>query len=300
MFTSYAPFWYVSDTDDPDDGHAFYFQQTYNKLVIVRSDAIDVPAKRLKRESYGTLPGWQVQKQYATPGDKPWFCYWNNTLLEAFIYKSQPAVIAPTPTSSSTGTTITPPPTQSTSDVTSSTTGLSITWAQPWETVTTTIDMTTTSCTYTGAASGFPDWMRKYYPEYEQYQGPPSGPPTSMSRLLVKRDDDDDDYAHAADDDNDGDGEYTYDDGSPVFKYLVKIEERRQPQSPAPMCVQYQVLDDYTWNVVTDEGTGEQVTITLEESVPGDTDYPSTTKMRARERRRNLAGQCHCQWMSGE
>jgi hypothetical protein len=293
MVTTFAPFWYVTDLDDPEDGHAFYFQQDYNKLVVVPEGAIDYSSRKMKRDAYGNLPGWLVQKQYATPGDRPWFCYWNNTLLEAFIYKSQPAVIAPTPTSSSASSTITPPPsskstsTPASTPASSQTVSWTISGVDPWSTVTTVVTMPTTSCTYTGVASEFGGWMHSYYPDYEHYvKGGPGGsgaPSQSKGNSKVKRDDD---------------ANYNDADDSPVFEYLVKVEERRQPHSPAPMCVQYMVLQNYAWNVITENGV--EVTITLEESDPPLSSYHSKSRPRLRSRNTAPAGSCHCQWMSGE
>merc|ERR1712093_801606 len=45
----------VTDSQEPSKGPAWFFEMPYNKIV-------------------------------AQPGDRPWFCYWNGTLLEAFIY----------------------------------------------------------------------------------------------------------------------------------------------------------------------------------------------------------------------
>jgi hypothetical protein len=295
MFTSFAPFYFVSDRDDPDDGPAFYFQQEYNKLVVVSQDALDVPTRRLKRDAYGRWPSWFVQKQYATPGDKPWFCYWNNTMMEAFIYKNVEAEINPTlsdisPSMSSTPTstsksTITPAanlPTTTNADTYhhSSTAPWSIADADPTATVTTTISWATSTCTYSGIASDFPQWMETNYPNFEHYVD--GGGPPRLARRDEDNDNDVDDYAAS--------------NGDEPFKYLVKIEERRLGRSPAPMCVQYQVLDDYTWNVITDVN-GAQITITLDEMDP-----PPYSRERRAAIKRGLApaGRCHCQWMSGQ
>ncbi len=307
MFTSFTPFRFVNDDDDPEDGPAFYFQDEYNKLVVVPADMMDLNSRKIKREAYGTLPDWFIQKQYATPGDKPWFCYWNNTLLEAFIYKNQPADIAPTPTASAsitakTSSTITSSASLTTGATMSVPAGpWSITWADPTDTVTTTVSMSSTSCTYSGVASHFPDWMKENYPEWSPGSiGPGGAPPTKQKRS---------NDSSTSDGDNDDNGA----EDKLVFEYLVKIEERRLVHAPAPLCVQYQVLDNYQWNVVTD-ANGEQVTLTLAETVPGDAAYDGPGEVDGRwvgskrwlERRvakrldrRIITGGCHCQWMSG-
>ena len=101
----------MNDKDDFGKGPAYFFQQPYDKLVIVHEQ--DLPggvqtSKRsfLKRwlygdgpESLGSLTGRQendendewTSQSIAKPGDRPWFCYWNNTILEGFIFVTQDA-----------------------------------------------------------------------------------------------------------------------------------------------------------------------------------------------------------------
>ncbi|KAK5169853.1 uncharacterized protein LTR77_005831 [Saxophila tyrrhenica] len=304
MFTSFAPFMFVNDNDDPEDGPAFYFQEEYNKLVVVPSDMIDMDTRKMKREPYGNLPGWFIQKQYATPGDKPWFCYWNNTLLEAFIYKDKPARIAPTPTASvasgNPSSTITSAASlHSGKPSAAAVTPWSVPWADPKETITTTVSMPTTSCTYSGVASNFASYMRENYPDYSPPI--PTDPPPHKSKRDDDEEDDDDDDDDDDEDDDDDDDDDKKGSNNPVFEYLVKIEERRLTHTPAPMCVQYQVLDNYEWNVVTDQN-GEQVTLTLAESAPPYAAYKDAGEVgpKSLRKRWTVPGGCHCQWMSGE
>ena len=106
-----APLVLMNDKDDIGKGPAYFFQQPYDKLVIVHEE--DLPggvqsSKRsfLKRwlygdgpESLGSLTGRQENDENdewtshstAKPGDRPWFCYWNNTILEGFIFVTQDA-----------------------------------------------------------------------------------------------------------------------------------------------------------------------------------------------------------------
>jgi hypothetical protein len=77
----------VTDSQDLDRGPAWFFELPHNKLVILPENALTAPGSQ-KRDI--SERGYQVsdflRKQVAEPGDKPWFCYWNGTLLEAFIY----------------------------------------------------------------------------------------------------------------------------------------------------------------------------------------------------------------------
>jgi len=50
------------------------------------------------------------KKGVAQPGEKPWFCYWNGTLLEAFIYVNQTSSAGSQSSSSSATTTSTAAP----------------------------------------------------------------------------------------------------------------------------------------------------------------------------------------------
>ena len=98
----------MNDKDDFNKGPAYVFQQPYDKLVIVHEE--DIPGglpspKRsfLKRwfnenrvEGRGNLIRRQESDNWtnnpiAKPGDRPWFCYWNNTILEGFIFVTEDA-----------------------------------------------------------------------------------------------------------------------------------------------------------------------------------------------------------------
>lgn len=94
----------VTDSEDPDRGPAWWFQFLYNKLVVLREADIAMPASKrdvVERQAPGPGPvpspgpgfhdtgDFIGKKGVAQPGDQPWFCYWNNTLLEAFIYVNQ-------------------------------------------------------------------------------------------------------------------------------------------------------------------------------------------------------------------
>lgn len=98
----------MKDKDDFNKGPAYWFQQQYDKLVIVHEadlhGAIPSPKRSFfKRwfydnglKNHGSLKGRQDDDTWASntfvrPGERPWFCYWNNTVLEGFIYITQDA-----------------------------------------------------------------------------------------------------------------------------------------------------------------------------------------------------------------
>ena len=89
--TSFSQFLAVKDNDDLDRGPAFYFQAFYDKIVVAAPDAFPYAApssnkkKRYSNEGFKLPPAWYTRHQIAA-GEQPWFCYWNGTFLEGFIY----------------------------------------------------------------------------------------------------------------------------------------------------------------------------------------------------------------------
>lgn len=84
----------VIDTYNPGEGPAYFFQQTYDKLVILPQTALSSTGS--KRSLGEIMEGATLEERNsidnhapALPGDKPWFCYWNGTTLEGFIYVTQ-------------------------------------------------------------------------------------------------------------------------------------------------------------------------------------------------------------------
>jgi len=95
----------VTDSDYPERGPAWFFQTTYDKLVILPEAQLTPIAKRGGTQYWGNRASdFMGRKGVAAAGDKPWLCYWNGTLLEAFIYVNQSsnaADLSPASTSSS-------------------------------------------------------------------------------------------------------------------------------------------------------------------------------------------------------
>ena len=88
----------VKDMDLPQFGPAWEFQAIYTKTVIAWPDAFYpafVGANGLPAPPPPPAAPAQNQKRDWVPmtqaGQQPWFCYWNNTLLEGFIYVDQNA-----------------------------------------------------------------------------------------------------------------------------------------------------------------------------------------------------------------
>lgn len=270
--TQFSPFLLVVDNDDPQNGNAFYFQAQYNKVVVVPENDIDGTTMKLKRET--DLGPWLNQK--AGKGEKPWVCYFNDTLIEGFIYPSKPTA---SPNSTSGASMSTPPPSATPSPTAS---------IPPWITqppsdyITTILTMPSTTCTYTGVASELPGWLRDTYPDFKTsyLEGPGPGD--------RKRDTGDSTYAQVED--------------LPTYPYLIKLEERRVPGSPPPYCVKYQVLNNGQVNWIPDP-KGNKIRMRLNEVDPGYNAYPNAdfaSRRKVRVKRDLVPGTCHCQWMVGQ
>jgi len=83
----------VIDSQDPAQGPAWFFEMTYDKLVILPENAFTTgsSSNRKRKEPHvhdrdHPFKSFENRKNILQPGDKPWFCYWNGTLLETFIY----------------------------------------------------------------------------------------------------------------------------------------------------------------------------------------------------------------------
>jgi hypothetical protein len=83
----------VNDTQQAQWGPAWYFEVVYDKLVIVPEDDLPLPynEKRNDIDFRNYERDALDRKGTVQPNDTPWFCYWNNTVLETFIYVYQPS-----------------------------------------------------------------------------------------------------------------------------------------------------------------------------------------------------------------
>lgn len=101
----------MKDKADFSKGPAYVFQQQFDKVVVVHENdipgGIPSPMRSLVKrwfsdkglENRGSLIGRRDNNKWtsnlvAQPIDRPWFCYWNNTILEGFIYVTQNASLS--------------------------------------------------------------------------------------------------------------------------------------------------------------------------------------------------------------
>ncbi|KAF1842476.1 uncharacterized protein K460DRAFT_409885 [Cucurbitaria berberidis CBS 394.84] len=78
------PMQLVLDLDYKAYGPAYHFAAQYDKMVILRPEELSLttgsaPWKR--QDDKGFRQRFQVK-----PGDQPWYCFWNQTYIEGYIY----------------------------------------------------------------------------------------------------------------------------------------------------------------------------------------------------------------------
>ncbi|KAK5118146.1 hypothetical protein LTR62_004193 [Meristemomyces frigidus] len=292
METAFAPFIAVRDNDAVQNGPAFYFQQFYDKVVVVPETALAVPtgsSGKSKRQGLQLDQGWLQQKTVVQPGQKPWFCVWNNTFVEGFIYVQQPAlttsynivVSSATPTPNVTSGTVAAPPV---SPPTMTAAG------SPTVFMTTTVTVDTQTATFTGPTEAYQYWSAHAL-------GPSQG---SNGKS----------HSYNGNGDGDGDG-YNKKRQAPdmyatlqQYPYTVKIEERRlSGNTIQPYCQQYQILDDGGYGLVVDPVTQNPIMIQLDEQDPNYSAYQHAGMAGSKSKRLKrglVANGCHCQWISGQ
>jgi hypothetical protein len=89
---------YMLDKADPEFGPALFFASPFDKLVIVPEDAFPAPSPQKRSVNELDLMGNQFRReQVAQQGDRPWFCWWNMTAMEFFVYVNETSADAKTP-----------------------------------------------------------------------------------------------------------------------------------------------------------------------------------------------------------
>ncbi|KAF2660484.1 hypothetical protein K491DRAFT_588934 [Lophiostoma macrostomum CBS 122681] len=114
----------VLDLDYPSYGPAWHFVAKYDKLVILRPEEFSAGSGLRKRDNGDDKPF--THRFQVAAGETPWYCYWNQTYIEAYIYVNQDssaASMGPYPTSGSNSYAVTtmPTPTSNTPTLASST-----------------------------------------------------------------------------------------------------------------------------------------------------------------------------------
>lgn len=78
----------MMDTSDLSMGPALFFYALFDKLVILPQDTFSSSSVSSKRDltERDILSNSLHRKELAQNGDKPWFCWWNSTIMEFFLY----------------------------------------------------------------------------------------------------------------------------------------------------------------------------------------------------------------------
>ena len=104
-----SPVRYMLDMDADDYGPALFFQNAYNKTVIVPVGALNATvARRSADEILAEAHRLSLRDDKPKPGEVAWFCYWEQTLFEGFIYLRRDVGNAGSPTTSAASASITP------------------------------------------------------------------------------------------------------------------------------------------------------------------------------------------------
>jgi hypothetical protein len=250
----------VLDLDYKAYGPAYHFSARYDKLVVLPPEELNFGSGLTKRQ-----PEKYRQRFEVKPGDAPWFCYWNHTYIEGYIYSED----------NSTAASLTSFPTQ-------------------WPTATSSIPQTAVvvAVATAAAASTTSGPQTMAFPPATVVQ-PMS--PSSPSPIVAR--------------------DAASDDSSPLrmppYPRIVKIEERRLPDSPQPYCQQMVLLDNGEITSAPSPNDSP-IRIWLQETDPSYEEYfarptPTETSTADRRDKRQLSVQherrsdppdaCHCQWM---
>jgi hypothetical protein len=257
------PMQLVLDLDYKALGPAHHFSAFYDKLVILRPEELNNlgsgSASGIKNRQ---SPDVYRQRFQVQPGDYPWYCYWNQTYIEGYIYSED----------NSTAASITSFPTQW---PTTSPTPLSLDTASIGvpgaEVITTTITTITTS-----SYSSFPTVV----------QSAEVVSPTPSPAPAVKRDSASDASSPPR---------------MAPYPRIVKIEERRLSDSPQPYCKQMLLLDngEITTAPIPNQIWLQESDPSYEEVFANARSATTESKGKRleKQRRSDPSDACHCQWM---
>jgi hypothetical protein len=230
---------WVSDLAEPDRGPALHLQTIYDKIVVLDSKHFPSPGLKARDASPPAFfPPSPLHRYASTPGEEPWYCYFNATFIEAFIYIQQP--IDAGQAEQSTVSRSSPTPTDSLPAATSLAQGSFVTSTSP------------SLSSHAGATTQHPTRTGVVLPRNPSSNSRVSSTTLSSSTQSLP----------------------TPFEIPSRFPYIIKVEERRLP-NPAftPFCQRMQILEDGTR--VPKPDTPENK-ITLKEATPAKADAQVT------------------------
>ena len=259
------------DVDDVDRGPAYFFQQPYDKLVILPELAFSNGSyskrwldehSELEERAQSIVEERDSDFFYPQPGDRPWFCFWNNTLLEGFIYVTENTTYAnfsATATGSPLSSSMLPTLAGSSAS-TSSCPSTSITsFASSTSLLALSASPTTQSANVPGVSSAVSHYSSTSTFFSSSLLSATDNPSAPMSTYQASQTTDYDKLRRRQ----------SYPSNIPkLYPKVIKIEERRTSQNMVhPYCQQMVVLDDMSLGVATN-GSGDLVIVQLAEDEP--------------------------------
>lgn len=91
------PMQLVLDLDYKMYGPAYHFSALYDKIVVLSPEEFTAGSSFNKRDEDGDQPPFRRRFQ-VMPGETPWFCIWNATYIEGYIYVGDNSSAAAFPT----------------------------------------------------------------------------------------------------------------------------------------------------------------------------------------------------------
>lgn len=288
----------VVDLSAPGNGMAYHIQTVYDKLVVLPGPVLNLARRDVASDTV-LMYASQVQHDAVQPGQQPWFCHFNKTMIEGFVYVQAPP----------------PPPSLSVSCTSCATQAIpaSITSSQPEDgagsgsyspaasytivnpsTTTTPQSSATTAASLPATISSSLSVVQAQYNQHSSSSwGSPSwvtdwsGPPRDKSAAASS-------YWQSV----------ASQSGYPVKRspgqpwsygqapYMVKLQERRVPNGHVqPYCQQMQLLDNGLYNPVSD-ADGRPLIRILDEVDP----TPNYEEKRDVIVERDSADTCFCAW----
>lgn len=76
--------------DHMEKGPAYVFHKQFDKLVVLPEETFDDTVLWRQRRDQVYVQNYNFSAAvYAAAGEKPWFCHWNGTLLEGFLFVTE-------------------------------------------------------------------------------------------------------------------------------------------------------------------------------------------------------------------
>lgn len=286
------PVFYNASDDALDEGPAWHFETFYDKLVILPAAALTLASANYRRDRMDFYP-LADSRAISVHDESAWFCWFNNTMIEGFVFID--------------GTV----PASSTSESTSSTTAAPFASStETWEsmsvsttpTVIAQVSATTASTTSPSATPWNSFWTSRGPPASLPTGWPVPGWPATTScataaSLLPHQ------PAYNSWSQPQRRQESSTWPTPTIMTHPFKLKEIRVgPSAPPAVCTQMSILSTSPFVYVPMRPNGAEVVITLNETDPSPHDITfssSPTPMPtswAAQRRSPAEEPCYCEW----